>query len=388
MNFFFFLFFYIFFFSSLDAKKYSNYENYPKTRQSIKFEEIAKGQFDYPWGMTFIDNENLLITEKNGRLLEVNINSGKVTEISHNIPSIKYDGESIAYQQGGLLDVYAHSDGYIYFTYSYDFKEKMVDGKPSKASSTAIARGKLNNKRIEDFKNLLIAEPELHANKHWGSRIVIKDEKLYVSFGERDGGMIAQDPQKHPGSIVRINKDGSIPKDNPAYKGYEEWLPEIYQIGMRNPQGMTISPDNDKIYFSQHGPMGGDNIGVVKFAGNFGWKDIAWGGSEYSGRKIGSTPFKDKYDKPVITWVPSMAIGNIAFYNGDVFPEWKGDLIVSATKAQILARLDFENNKIVHEEFIFRNVLGRIRDFEIDNHGNIFIITDEENSSLWKMTKK
>ncbi len=380
-----FLLIYTFFSAFANSENFSNYEKYKKTQINIKIKEVSKKTLNYPWGMTFIDNENLLITEKNGRLLRVNVNSGNIDEISHNIPSIRYSDKSIAYQQGGLLDVFAHSDGYVYFTYSHDFKEKMIDGKPSKASSTAIARGKLKNKQITDFVNLLVAKPKLYKNKHWGSRIAIKDDFLYASFGERDEGMIAQNPQKHPGSIVRIKTDGSVPKDNPAFKGFEEWLPEIYQIGLRNPQGLCVSPHDGKVYFSQHGPMGGDNIGKVKFAGNFGWKDIAWGGTEYSGRKIGSTPFKDSYDKNVITWVPSMAIGNIAFYKGEIFPEWNGDLLISATKAQMLARLDFENNRIVEEEIIIKDEvnIGRIRDFEIDTKGNIFLITDDEESSLW-----
>ena len=202
--------------------------------------------------------------------------------------------------------------------------------------------------------------------------------------------MIAQNPQNHPGSIIRIKTNGSIPKDNPAYNGYEEWLPEIYQIGMRNPQGITISPHDDEIYFSQHGPMGGDNIGLVKFGGNFGWKDIAWGGTEYSGKKIGEKPYKNIYDKYLISWVPSIGIGNIEFYKGKAFSEWNGDLLISATKARMLALLDFEDNKIVDQKIIVKddNRIGRIRDFEIDSEGNIYLISDDNESSLWKIYRK
>ena len=115
---------------------------------------------------------------------------------------------------------------------------------------------------------------------------------MYAGIGERDQGMIAQDPTKHPGSIIRIKIDGAIPDDNPKYAGYPDWLPEIFQIGLRNPQGISKSPHDGNIYFSQHGPMGGDNIATVKFGGNLGWKNIAWGGKEYSGKKIGNRPFK------------------------------------------------------------------------------------------------
>ena len=123
-------------------------------------------------------------------------------------------------------------------------------------------------------------------NIHWGSRIVINKNLLYAGFGERGLGMIAQDPSKHPGSIIRIYIDGSIPKDNPHHTNKPNWLPEIYQIGVRNPQGMAISPKNKKIYFSQHGPRGGDNIGILKKSGNYGWKVVAWGGTEYYEQKL------------------------------------------------------------------------------------------------------
>ena len=221
----------------------------------------------------------------------------------------------------------------------------------------------------------------------WGSRIAIKDDILYVGFGDRDKGMIAQDPTKHPGSIIRIKTDGSIPLENPYFNGFKTWLPEIYQIGLRNPQGIAVSPHDGEIYFSQHGPRGGDNIGKVKFAGNYGWKDIAWGGTEYSGRKIGKEAFKNIYDKTLISWVPSIAVGNINFYKGNSFHEWNGDLLVSSTKTKLLLRLRFNEGKIIEEEIIIKNnpKIGRIRDFEIDSKGDIYIISDDKNSSLWKI---
>lgn len=359
-----------------------NYNDYKLTKTKFKLSEVIEG-LDYPWGLTFINNEDLLITEKNGRLLRVNVSDKNVTEIKHNIQSIGYDGDSY---QGGLLDVLYH-EGYVYFSYSHAQNPNFKNIKKHKYSSTAIARGKLLEDKIEDLEILLIGVPKLLVNRHWGSRLIIKGNHLYASFGDRGKGMIAQDPTKHPGSIIRININGSIPDDNPAFKGYTNWLPEIYQIGVRNPQGMALSPHDDEIYFSQHGPMGGDNIGKVKYAGNFGWKDIGWGGKEYNWLKIGDSPFKDEYDKPVIAWVPSMAIGQITFYTGNTFTEWEGDLIGSATKAGLLFRLDYEKKLIVSEEIILDQEIGRIRDFEIDSKGNIFIIVDDEGSSLWKLSK-
>ena len=328
--------------------------------------------------MTFIDKENLIITEKNGGLLKINVITKKITKIKHKIKSIPFNGS----EQGGFLDV-LYNDGYLYFSYSHVF-----DSRNNKTfSSTAIARGKLVDNQINDLEILIIGKPKYTRNIHWGSRIVIHKNHLYASFGERGMGMIAQDPSTLPGSIVRINIDGSIPIDNPSNVDRPEWLPEIYQIGVRNPQGMAISPKNNDIYFSQHGPRGGDNIGIVKKGGNYGWKHIAWGGTEYFGGKIGSKPFQKKYDFPVISWVPSIGIGQINFYSGKTFNEWDGNMIVSAAKAGLLFRLILEKNRVVGQEIIIDQEIGRIRDFEISADGDIYLIVDDENSSLWKLSK-
>jgi quinoprotein glucose dehydrogenase len=234
---------------------------------------------------------------------------------------------------------------------------------------------------------LLIAKPEFLENRHYGSRIAIKGDDLFVSFGERGQGMISQDASKHPGSIVRIKTDGAIPTDNPRFIKEKDWLPEIYVIGVRNPQGIAVSPHDDEIYFSSHGPRGGDHIGEVEFGSNYGWKDIAWGGREYYGLSIGDSPFNDKYKKPLISWVPSMGVSSIQFYEGRAFPEWQGDLLVASLNGESLIRLDVENNEIVAKEIIFNDKIGRIRDFKIDYNGNIYLISDSPKSYLWKLSK-
>ena len=359
---------------------FSNYKNNHLTKTIFKLDIIAE-ELNYPWALTFINNSHLIVTEKGGGLYKININTGKKKSIKHNIQHISYDA-SMAHLQGGLLDAYFNSiDGFIYFTYSHDFKKSRNE------SSTAIAKGKLVGDEIKEFEILLIAEPRQQPNKHFGSRIVIKNDILFAGFGERGMGMIAQDATKHPGSIIRIKTNGEVPKDNPKFKGNKNWLPEIYLIGVRNPQGITISPHDNEVYFSNHGPRGGDHIGRVRSGANYGWKEIAWGGSKYSGFSIGKKPFDKKYDKPIRTWVPSMAISSIQFYEGDVFPEWKGDLIACSLNGKSLIRLDYENNKIINEEIIFKDKIGRIRDFEIDGQGNIYLVSDSPKSKLWKLSK-
>ena len=379
MSYFFKLFFFVFFFNNLYAEvSVHDFKKYKVVAEKLKLKEVVKG-LNHPWGLTFIDEENLIVTEKNGGLLKININTKKVTKIKHKINSIPFDGSD----QGGLLDV-LYDNGFLYFSYSHQFENTKTS---KKLYSTAISRGKLIDNEIKNLELLLLGKPKLSKNIHWGSRIVINKNLLYAGFGERGLGMIAQDPSKHPGSIIRINIDGSIPKDNPHHTNKPNWLPEIYQIGVRNPQGMAISPKNKKIYFSQHGPRGGDNIGILKKSGNYGWKVVAWGGTEYYGAKIGTEPFKKKYDLPIISWVPSIGIGQINFYSGNTFPEWDGNLIVSATKAGLLFRLVLENDKVVEQEIILNNEIGRIRDFEVGANGDIFLIVDDNDSSLWHLSR-
>ena len=363
-------------FHTLANKDFSDFEKYKTTNSIFKLEKISNG-LNYPWGITFIDENNLVVTEKNGGLKKINITNGKTSKIKHKIQSIEY--KKFRNTQGGLLDVLYHK-GFLYFSYSRSFSDEGIEG-----SSTVIARGKLIKDQIVKFKILFVSKPFSKKNIHWGSRLIIKNDHLFASIGERGLGMIAQDPTKHPGSIIRINLDGTVPNDNPAFIDKPNWLPEIFLIGVRNPQGMVISPNNDKIYFSQHGPRGGDNIGIIFKGGNYGWKDVAWGGTEYYGAKIGTSAFKKKYNKPIISWVPSIGVGQINFYKGQTFSEWDGDMLVGATKKGLLIKLKIEENRVIDEEIIINQTIGRIRDFEIDTKGDIYIITDDFDSSLWRL---
>jgi len=355
--------------------KISNYKKYPKTNSEYKLQKLEVF-FEHPWGITSLNNEEMIISEKGGGLFKFNKKTAARTQINHNIQHIEYKPGG---KQGGLLDVYFNpNDEYLYFTYSYDH-----DGK---FSSSSIAKGKLQADEITDFQNLLIATPKLKENRHYGSRIVIKDDDLYAGFGERGGEMIAQDPNTHPGSIIRIKTDGSVPNDNPHFTSHPDWLPEIYSIGVRNPQGITLTLEND-VLFSSHGPRGGDHIAIAQPGANFGWKHISWGGSEYTGIKIGKSSFDEQFTSTKLNWVPSMAISSVQFYSGLTFPEWQGDLIVCSLNGESLIRLDFEGGDIVGEEVILSGDIGRIRDFEIDQDGDIYIITDLRKSPVWKLTR-
>ena len=336
--------------------------------EDFKFTKILEG-LNSPWSLSFVSQNEVLITEKPGNIIYVNIENKKQKKVQHNLKVLEHG-------QGGLLDVLYHNKK-VFISYS----EKRKDFE----SSTSIAKGKYSDNKI-DFKNIFRAEPQIESRYHFGSRLVIQDNYLFASVGERGQGMIAQDPTKHPGSIIRIHLDGSIPKDNPKFKGNNNWLPEIFQIGVRNPQGLTLSPFDQKIYMSNHGAKGGDWFGQVKFGENYGWKILGWGGKNYSGTEIGPK-WKPGFTKAIYYWVPSIATSAIAIYKGEEFKEWNGHALVTSLKDQSLRKLIFKNVNEVKEDIIFKDKIGRIRDIQIQNNtGKIFMLTD--NGSLWKMEKK
>ena len=335
--------------------------------QEIKLEKIVDS-FDKPWSLSFIDDENIIITEKSGKLYTFNLKNKKISEIKHNLSVLEVG-------QGGLLDVLYHEQE-VYISYS----ENRGDWK----TSTSVARGKFNTTNI-NFKNIFQANPPIDSGYHFGSRLVIKDKHLYITAGERGKGMIAQDVKQHPGSIIRINLDGSIPKDNPKFKNKKDWLPEIYQIGVRNPQGMALSPFDNKIYMTNHGARGGDWFGTANYGENYGWKILGWGGTNYSGSKIGPK-WKPGYTKAIKYWVPSIAVSAMTIYKGNEFSEWNGDALITSLKDKSLRKIKFKDSKFISEEIIFKGKIGRIRDIKIHKEtGELYMLSD--NGELWRMYK-
>ena len=321
---------------------------------------------DAPWGMTWLDDNHLLITQKSGEIFMVNTQDHSQTSIKHNIPSVQYG-------QGGMLDIISEENN-VWVTCSIE-----KDGK----HTTAIYHAELSGDTLVNEKKIYEALPYIKSPYHFGSRLEIKGEYLFASIGERGEGMIAQDPTNSIGTIIRLHKNGDIPDDNP-YVDNPNWLPEIYQIGVRNPQGMSLDPLSQDIFISNHGPKGGDFIGPVLTGTNYGWKQIGWGGTNYSGTKVGDgNAWEPGFLKPDFIWVPSIGVGGIKFYEGDAFPEWQNSLLVGSLKFEYLSVLHRQNNQFVEEELIFKSEIGRVRDIEINNKGEIFLIADEFDSSLY-----
>ena len=332
-----------------------------------KLQEIVNG-LDSPWSFSFISNSKVIITEKSGNLILVDLNNQKIKKINHNLDILE-DG------QGGLLEVLYFNEQ-VFVSYS----ENLKNGK----SSTSVASAKFSEKDL-NFTNIFRAEPPINSGYHFGSRLVIKDNFLYVTVGERGEGMIAQDPTKHPGSIIRIHLDGKIPDDNPKFKDKKNWKPEIYQIGVRNPQGMALSSYNNKIYITNHGAKGGDWFGEVKYGENYGWKILGWGGTNYTGTQIGPK-WKPGFTKAIKYWVPSIAASSMIIYKGNEFKEWNGDALITSLKDQSLRKIKFKGNEFIGEKIIFKGTIGRIRDIETQkNTGKIFLLTDE--GSIWSLYK-
>ena len=333
---------------------------------NFNFKKIAS--LEDPWGSSFINKDEIIVTEKGGKIKIINIDTKEILEVKHNL-------NYLVYGQGGLLDI-IYQNNEIWISYSED--------RGSWKTSTSIAKAKLNRKEL-NFENIFQANPPIDSGYHFGSRLAIKGKFLFASAGERGQGMISQDPTKHPGSIIRIHLDGSIPKDNPKFEGKSNWLPEIYQIGVRNPQGLVLSPYDKKIYMSNHGAKGGDWFGEAKKGENYGWKILGWGGTNYSGTKIGPK-WKPGFTKAIQYWVPSIAVSAITIYKGKEFQNWNGDALITSLKDKSLRKIVFNDLNNIDEQIIFKDKIGRIRDIQIHpEDGKLYFLAG---NSLWLMENK
>ncbi len=331
---------------------------------SLNIEKLF--DFNDGWSIFFLNENKIIITEKKGTIKLLNIKNKSIKNIEHNL-NITSSG------QGALMDIISHN-GKIFVSYS----ENMSNG-----STTSVASGIIKGNQIT-FNNIFRATPVIESNYHYGGRIVLIRDNIYLTIGDRGKGMIAQDYEKHPGSIVKIKTDGGIVLDNPKFENKKLWLPEIFQIGLRNPQGLEYSPIDNNIYITNHGAKGGDWFGVLKKGENYGWKVLGWGGKNYIGTKIGPK-WAPGYTKPIHYWVPSIGISSLIIYKGKEFKEWIGNALITSLKDRSLRRIVFENNQFIKEEIIFKDKIGRIRDIELNPiNGKIFLLGEH---ALWKLSR-
>ncbi|MEQ8697810.1 MAG: PQQ-dependent sugar dehydrogenase, partial [Bauldia litoralis] len=263
----------------------------------------------------------------------------------------------------------------IYFSYS----EPGPGG-----AGTAVARARLDGNRLTRLKVLFTMEPKANTVQHFGSRLVIgRDGHLFITIGERGQRARAQDPSVNRGQVIRINRDGSIPKDNP-FVGRAGHRPEIWSFGHRNPQGAALNPATGRLWIHEHGARGGDEINIPKAGKNYGWPVISYG-RHYSGAKIGVGARKAGMEQPIHYWDPSIAPSGMAFYTGDKFPAWKGNLFVGALAQQMLVRLTLDGQKVVKEERLLKDLGERIRDVRQGPDGYLYVLTDAGDGRLLRI---
>ncbi|MGI9371274.1 MAG: PQQ-dependent sugar dehydrogenase [Hyphomicrobiales bacterium] len=325
--------------------------------------EVVAENLDEPWGFAFLPDGRILVTEKEGRLRRVNGSS--VSEPFKGVPEVVDSG------QGGLLDVAIdpafEKNGRVYLTFS----------EPGEGGSgTAIVSAKLGDGALENSKVIFRQNKKTGTSRHFGSRIAFgRDGTLFFTIGDRAGRPRAQDPFDHAGSVLRINTDGSVPKDNP-FADAKKGLPEIWSIGHRNAQGIDIHPQTGEIWTVSHGPRGGDEINKPEAGKNYGWPIISYG-RHYSGGKVGEGTEKDGLEQPLFYWDPSIAPSSMTFYSGDLFPNWKGDMFVSALAGELVSRIKMDGDKILGEERLLEDEYGRIRRIKEGPDGALYAITDD-----------
>jgi glucose/arabinose dehydrogenase len=343
--------------------------------------ERLPGELDHPWGMTFLPDGALLVTERPGRLRILEGAAGgaegvRLSEPITGLPRVYASG------QGGLLDVAldpAFSENrLIYLSYA-----EAGDG----GAGTAVARARLNREALalDGLQVIFRMQPKTSGGRHFGSRLVFgADGALFVTLGDRGERERAQDPGVNRGQVVRINPDGSIPADNP-FVGRAGYRPEIWSFGHRNPQGAALHPETRELWTIEHGARGGDEVNRPLPGRNYGWPVISYG-RHYSGGQIGVGTEKEGMEQPVYYWDPSIAPGDATFYDGDLFPAWQGDLLVTALKYRLLVRLDMEDGEVTGEERLLEGLGQRLRDVEVGPDGAIYLLPDEDGAAVLRVT--
>jgi aldose sugar dehydrogenase len=337
------------------------------TKQVLKVETHAKGLV-HPWSLAFVPDGRLLVTERPGRMRLIG-KDGRLSAPLGNVPPVR------AVSQSGLLDVAIAPDfassKLVFFSYA-ELRE-------SGGSATTVARAKLvldgDRGRLEDVQVIFRQQPAGSGGIHFGSRLVFAgDGNLFVTLGERGRSDKAQDLSTHYGKVVRLRPDGSVPPDNP-FVGRAGVRPEIWSYGHRNVQAAALHPLTGRLWTVEHGARGGDELNIPLAGRNYGWPVITYG-RDYSGAKIGEGTAKAGMEQPVYYWDPSIAPSGMAFYTGDLIPEWKGNLFVGALRGQALHRLVLDGDRVLGEEVLLKDGGERIRDVRAGPDGALWLVTD------------
>lgn len=328
----------------------------------IKTEELFK-RSDVIWGFDFLNENEIVFTERDGKIFHYNQTTKKTTQLE--APKDIYSRG-----QGGLLDVLVHrmdETTYLYLTYA--------DSSNEAGATTSLGRGEFKNGKLENFQKIFQAKASGSKNIHFGSRLVFdKEGFLFMTVGDRGERDKAQELNSHNGSVLRLTALGKPAPKNPLLEN-KDALPEIYSYGHRNPQGIALNPSNNQIWSVEFGPRGGDEVNHVRPGKNYGWPVITYG-KEYWGPKIGEGTEKEGMEQPLKYFVPAISPSGMAFYTGDKFPQWRGHLFLAALSETHLHRLEFKDNKVVSQERLLENLGERIRMVRTSPDGFLYISTD------------
>jgi glucose/arabinose dehydrogenase len=334
---------------------------------------VATG-LEHPWGLDFLPGGVILLTERPGRLRRVRARGGLDPTPLPGVPRV------VAAGQGGLLDVALHPafarNGLVYLTYA---------GGVARASYTGLARGRLGPGGLSGLREIFRARPAAASSKHYGSRVVPDGRgHVFLSVGERGKMEGAQRLGQHHGKILRLREDGSVPAGNP-FAGRPDARPEIWALGIRNPQGLCLDRATGRLWECEHGPMGGDELNLITRGRNYGWPVITHG-RDYDGSPIGVGTHRAGLEQPVRHWTPAIAPSGLTVYRHSLFPAWAGNLFLGALKARLLVRLVLDAaGRVVHEERLLEGRIGRVRAVKAAPDGRLWLLTDEQEGALWRI---
>jgi len=327
----------------------------------VRLERIANLD-DVIWGFDFLPGGQMAIaTTRTGKVFSIDLKSGQATEIE-GAPAV------VAQSQGGLLDIRVSPDfektRLIYMTYSEPVK---------KLSTTALGRAELQGNKLVGFKKLFSAEPAVDGGIHYGSRIEFKDGFLFVTIGDRNERKFVQDLNSHIGKIVRLNMDGSVPKDNP-FANQKNARAEIWSLGHRSPQGLALHPETQDLWQAEMGPRGGDEVNLIRRGANYGWPVITYG-REYYGLSIGP-PSREGMEQPLVHYVPSISPSAMTFYSAEALPKWRGNLFLACLSGSQIRRIVLDGQKVKTEEALLKDLGERFRGIRQGPDGALYFSTD------------
>ncbi len=342
------------------------------TELRIRVAPVVTG-LSHPWSLAFLPDGNMLVTEREGRLRIVRNGALDPAPIA-GVPPV------FARVLGGLLEVALHpnfaGNRLVYLSYS--------KGGENNLSTTALARGRFDGTSLSDVKEIFVANTWSKSNTNYGGRIAFdRNGFLYLTVGERQEQDRAQKPGDHGGKVLRLRDDGSVPPDNP-FVGKPGYLPEIYSLGHRSPQGLAMNPADGTIWENEHGPLGGDELNIIRAGQNYGWPLVTFG-TDYDGTKVSDSTWRADLEAPFVYWVPSIAISGLAFYTGDRFPQWKGNVFVGSMFAgrsrgtgHVQRIVVNAAGRPINREPILTELRQRIRDVRQGPDGLLYLVTDED----------